>query len=267
MPPMFLRTTALCSLLALAGCSAGMGAASPAPSSNPVAQLLASDRAVFGYFPRSPTPEQAESLAGNRDIDFIMLSQEDELDVPALQAYVRAMNDASARAGVAPIPIFLRMPQVEDAASARQRAQQVAQAGVRGIVFPHTSRAEQAEISVEAMGSELWRRGASGGDMVNVQIVEEPEGIANVRDIMDTPGLSVVFAGPGTLRQNYQGDMVAVEKAIQTVLSACKEFDVPCGVTAGPNDIEQRLREGFEVIIVYDLAALPVGRRAAGRTD
>ncbi|NIP60585.1 MAG: hypothetical protein GWM92_19525, partial [Gemmatimonadetes bacterium] len=72
-------------------------------------------------------------------------------------------------------------------------------------------------------------------------------------------------AGPGDLSRAYDGDMEAVERAIQAVLSACLEFDVPCGVTAGAHDIARRLEEGFRVIIVTEEEALEVGREAAGR--
>ena len=64
----------------------------------------------------------------------------------------------------------------------------------------------------------------------------------------------------------YNGDDEAIENAIQTVLSACKEFDVPCGITAGPDDIAKRLEQGFRVIIVTQPEALTVGRKAAGRS-
>ena len=77
--------------------------------------------------------------------------------------------------------------------------------------------------------------------------------------------LSVVFAGPGDLRRAYDGDMEAVEGAIQAVLAACKEFDVVCGVTAGAEDIAGRLEEGWGMIIVTEPEAVAVGRRAAGR--
>jgi 4-hydroxy-2-oxoheptanedioate aldolase len=111
---------------------------------------------------------------------------------------------------------------------------------------------------------DLWRRDA-GGHLLDVIIIEDPEGILNVRDIVATPGLSVVFAGPGDLRRAYEGDMVAVEASIQAVLAACKEFDVACGVTAGAADIAERLRQGFRVIIVTEPEALAVGLRASGR--
>ena len=62
-------------------------------------------------------------------------------------------------------------------------------------------------------------------------------------------------------------DAEAVESAIQTVLAACKEFDVPCGITAGVDDIAERLEQGFRVIIVTQPEALAAGRRAAGRQN
>jgi hypothetical protein len=61
--------------------------------------------------------------------------------------------------------------------------------------------------------------------------------------------------------------MVAVEGAIQTVLAACLEFDVPCGITAGVDDIGTRIEQGFRFFIVTQPEAIAVGRAAAGRGD
>ena len=79
-----------------------------------------------------------------------------------------------------------------------------------------------------------------------------------------------MFAGPGDLRRAYDGDMGAVETAIQSVLGACQEFEVACGITAGADDIAMRIEQGFRVIIATDRgeAAEPVfasGRAAGGR--
>ena len=99
----------------------------------------------------------------------------------------------------------------------------------------------------------------------SILIIEDRVGVANAKEIVSTPGVEIVFPGPGDLRRAYEGDLAAVEQAIQTVLSACKEFGVTCGITAGPQDIEKRLNEGFRVFIVTNLDALPIGRRAASR--
>ena len=96
-------------------------------------------------------------------------------------------------------------------------------------------------------------------------MIEDQTGIEIARDIVGAPGVGVAIPGPGDLRRAYEGDMEAVENAIQTVLAACKEFDVPCGITAGPDDITMRLEQGFEMIIVTRPEALAVGLQASGR--
>ena len=112
--------------------------------------------------------------------------------------------------------------------------------------------------------ADLWPVNPAG-ELVSFMLIENQTGIDNVREIVSTEGVSMVSPGPGDLRRVYDGDMVAVERAIQAVLAACKEFDVPCGVTAGPDDVEKRLDEGFRVIIATAPEAIAIGRRASGR--
>lgn len=114
------------------------------------------------------------------------------------------------------------------------------------------------------MGSDVWPANPNG-TLINMLLIEDREAVGNARQIVNTPGVSIVFPGPGDLRRAYDRDMEAVEQAIQTVLAACKEFDVACGITAGVDDIAARLAQGFRVIIVTEPAALAVGREAAGR--
>ena len=97
-------------------------------------------------------------------------------------------------------------------------------------------------------------------------LIEDRIGVANASEIVAVPGVSVAFPGPGDLRRAYKGDMEAVERAIQTVLAACLEADVPCGITAGPEDIAERIRQGFRVFIVTSAEALSVGHQAASRS-
>jgi hypothetical protein len=63
--------------------------------------------------------------------------------------------------------------------------------------------------------------------------------------------------------------MVAWEKAIQQVLAACKEFNVPCGFPANAADIEMRMKQGFSVFVMNwgdaGFKAVDAGRKAAGR--
>ena len=237
----------------------------PAPTSALV-NLLSDGAAVFGIFSGEHTPEQGAAMAENREIDFVFYSLEQgPFDLETMQSYRRAMDDASQSMGLAPHPVALRIPPIRDGhEEAREKTAMALEAGVDAVVFPHVTTSAEAALAVEAMGPSHWP-GNRSGSLVSMLIVEDREGVENVIEVMGTDGLSVVFAGPGDLRRSYEGDMEAVEAAIQSVLSACKEFGVPCGITAGADDISERIDQGFRVIIVTDPAALAVGRAAAGR--
>ncbi len=125
--------------------------------------------------------------------------------------------------------------------------------------------------------ADLWPINPSG-ELVNWTIVESKAGIANVREIAAVKGIGVLWPGAGTLRGVYSTtdadgqrtpDPVAWEAAIQQVLAACKEFDVPCGYPANASDIEMRMKQGFSVFVMNwgdaGFQAVEVGRKAAGR--
>jgi 4-hydroxy-2-oxoheptanedioate aldolase len=268
------RRTLLVALpLLVAACGGGEGAPEAGSESDAAAaateiapslgQLLADGASIFGTFSGPMTPEQGAAIVSNRDADFILYSMESgPFDLEAMAAYLEGMEQGAAAAGVTPQPVLLRTPAIHtNPEVVPGQAAAGLEVGAAGIVFPHVQTADEAAATVAAMG-DPWPLGEAG---VNVLIVEDQEGIANVREIMATEGLSVVFAGPGDLRRAYEGDMEAVENAIQTVLAACLEFDVACGVTAGVDDIGARLDEGFRVIIVTEQEALAVGRAHVGR--
>ena len=125
--------------------------------------------------------------------------------------------------------------------------------------------------------ADLWPLNPDGG-LINWTIVESKEGLAHVREIAAVKGIGVLWPGAGTLRGvfstiNAAGehvvDMVAHENAIQQVLAACKEFNVPCGYPANANDIETRMKQGFSVFVMNwgdaGFKAVEIGRKAAGR--
>ncbi|HSM60700.1 MAG TPA: aldolase/citrate lyase family protein [Longimicrobiales bacterium] len=230
-----------------------------------IVSLLAEGQPVFGIFSGDHTPEQGAAMGANTETDFVFYSLESgPFDLPGMQSYVRAMQGV---AGEDSRPMALRIPPIKDGpAEAEQRIVQALETGVEAIVYPHTWSSEDVALAAAAMGDELWP-GKPGGRLVGMFIVEDRTGIEHVDEIVSTPGASVVFAGPGDLRRAYEGDMEAVEAAIQTVLAACLEHGVPCGITAGVDDIAGRLEQGFRVIIVTEPEALAVGLRASGRTQ
>jgi len=257
------RTVAL---IAIASMASAPSAAQTRPGmiQGSIQGLLARDQAVFGIFSGEHSAAQGAVMARNRATDFVFYSLESgPFDLPTMQAYLAGMAEGAGRAGAH--PLALRIPPIADAAdSARSRVRRGLAAGAVSIVFPHVTAARDAALAVDAMGPDLWP-GNPSGRLTAMLIVEDREGVANAREIASTPGISVLFAGPGDLRRAYERDMTAVENAIQTVLAACKEFNVPCGITAGVEDIAERLTQGFRVIIVTQPEALLVGKRAAGR--
>ncbi len=116
------------------------------------------------------------------------------------------------------------------------------------------------------------------GELVNWTIVESKAGLAHVREIAAVKGISVLFPGAGTLRGVFTTtdssgqrvfDARAWEAAIQQVLAACKEFNVPCGYPANANDIETRMKQGFSVFVINwgepGFKTIEIGRKLAGR--
>ena len=229
-----------------------------------LARLLAEDQAVFGMFARPQNAEGGRAAAANNETDFIFYSLESgPWDIPTMEAFMTAMTDASG--DKKSHPVTLRIPPIrEDREAALTHIAEGIAAGVEGIVFPHVESSQDAELAVSAMGSRLWPINPRG-DLINILLIEDQEGIAVAREIVGIPGVSVAIPGPGDLRRAYEGDMQAVEIAIQTVLAACKEFDVACGITAGVDDIAERLAQGFELIIVNQPEALSVGLKESGR--
>ncbi len=251
--------------VAIGSCARTGEASDTMVTGNAIVDLLASGQAVFGIFSGDHTAEQGTVMAQNKETDFVFYSlEEGPFDLPQMELYARALRDGAGEDG--PRTLALRIPPIRDGREvARQRVEQALAAGVDAVVFPHVESAEDATLGVEAMGADLWPANPKGR-VLNVMIIEDRIGIQHAREIVATPGIGVAIPGPGDLRRAFDGDMEAVENAIQTVLAACKEYDVPCGITAGVNDIDQRLEQGFRFIIVTRPEALAVGRAAAGRT-
>ena len=231
-----------------------------------LAGRLAVGDAIFGIFSGDKTAQQGAVLAENRALDFVFYSLErGPFDLPQMQAYLAGM--AGAATGGAH-PLLLRIPPIRnDRPAARDRAGRGIDAGAVGIVFPHVESRADAELAVAALRSRgpVWPEPDAA--LLAMLLIEDQVGIDNVREIVSTPGVSLVSPGPGDLRSVYDGDAEAIERAIQTVLAACQEYDVPSGITAGVDDIAERIAQGFRVIILTDPDALPIGRRAAGRTN
>jgi 4-hydroxy-2-oxoheptanedioate aldolase len=204
-------------------------------------------------------------------------------------------------------PLMVKTPKIApDTAAAVQNIGRELNLGVSGIMFVETESADEVRAGIAAMRfksrggtrsnevgmapsiwgmseqeykqkADLWPLNPDG-ELVNWTIVESKEGLAHVREIAQVKGIGVLWPGAGTLRgvfstTNAAGervlDQAGWENAIQTVLSACKEFHVPCGFPATPADIETRMKQGFSVFVMNwgdaGFKAVDLGRAASGR--
>jgi 2-keto-3-deoxy-L-rhamnonate aldolase RhmA len=241
----------------------------PTARQNRIVDVLAQNKVVLGWFAPARTPEAAQKAAADPHMDFVFVNMEqvDSYNPAEVKTFLTALHEGATDPG-STVPLMLRIPIFhEDPAAARRRVAEVLALGVNTIVFPDMESGEEARQALDAMRkADVYPHNANGR-LASIFIVESEKGIANSREITrERP--TVAIPGPGTLSRVYKKDMVKVENAIQTQLASCKEFNVPCGITAGPADVAKRIKEGFRMIIMYDRdypETMKLAREAAGR--
>ena len=269
-----------------------------------VVELLANGEVVFGSFANVESGASGAVEMSRSDADYIFFDMEHgPLDMVELRDYMQYLLDPArllrrGRPGTDKA-VWVRIP-----ANGREMNEWMIKnaldQGAHGIIAPHIETAEQALHLVRSMrypqrvgvpdtepvglrgsgpGNAIRYWGVSGadymakadvwpldpnGELLNMIQIENKLGIANVEEIARVPGVSMLMAAPGDLGMAYGGDAAATEEALQTVLRAATAAGLPCAITAGPDDVERRIREGFRVLIGGP-EMIAVGRRAAGR--
>jgi len=204
-------------------------------------------------------------------------------------------------------PLVVKMTEIApDPGKARERIARQLNLGVSTVVFVDVQSAEEVKQGLAMMRfashggtrpddvgtapaywgmsateyherADLWPLNPKG-ELTNWTIVESKAGLARIREIAAVKGVSVLFPGAGTLRGVFTStdasgkrvfDEAGWEAAIQSVLAACKEFNVACGYPAGLNDIERRMAQGFRVFVIgwgeSGFQTVALGRKLAGR--
>lgn len=132
--------------------------------------------------------------------------------------------------------------------------------GLRGAAGTPAPRYWGITLPEYIKKADAWPLDPSGELLVIIQI-ESKQAVENINEIIDVPGISAAFIGPFDLSFSlgYPADTSAppVENAMQKVLKACLAKNIPCGITAGPDDIEKRLKEGFKLIAFHGLDGGP----------
>ena len=144
-------------------------------------------------------------------------------------------------------------------------------AGAEGVIVPLIENATQALNAVEwsqypPQGSRsgggirpLRDFGAyieqAGNTTVTALMIETRLGVDNLEDIVNTPGLDMIFIGTGdlSLSLGLRMDDPDLEKAIQTIKKACDGANISCGIfTTSMDQAKMRRDQGFCLVVLSD---------------
>ncbi len=307
------KFTALSSISLLVVLVGAASAQQDSPRLNKAIELLENDQAVFGLLSFDYSLNNARSMANSGLDFIIIDMEHAPFDVERLRQFLLGMTDKRSilrKGNLQPdvVPL-VRIPATggEDVMS---QAKQVLDVGAFGVMYPSVSTRAQAEKSVGATrypqlnGAEdfepvglrgrnpsnaVWYWGIRdyhpradvwpldpNGELLAIIQIETPEGVENIDEIIAVPGIGVIFIGPSDLSTSMGYASPAapeVEAAIQRVLRACLDNDVPCAITTGQGSVQQRIEQGFRFVTVGldgglsagTSEALRRGRAAAGR--
>jgi len=192
------------------------------------------------------------------------------------------------------IAVLVRFP-AEGNQPVHAMIKQVLDVGVHGVVVPHVRNAAEAEKIVQACrypqpkGSSLEQpqgtRGASPwlcsflwglsmdeyvqradvwplnphGDLLAVVMIEDEEGVKNIGEILKVKGIGAVIFGPYDFSfacgHPGQANHPEVLQKWQEVKQACDLTQVPLVGFASPENIKQKLTEGYKMLLFgHDVA-------------
>ena len=254
---------------------------------NRIIENLFRDSPAIGTFTRTP----------EMDIDFTVIDEQygefDINDVRKILVDMRVNNRSPIVAPIVRIPLAARdAPQ--------DVVRQLLDAGVFGIMFPDIETQEQATAAISSMrfpqtadaadqvppglrgsgsGSapgywgtseeeyrtqaDVWPLDPAGKLVAMIQI-ESLTGIRALNEILEVPGIGVIFLGPTDLASSTGAEgpnAPTVEALVQQVLQVCLARNIPCGYPIVANSLQEaeretarRLAEGFKVLAVMTRA-------------
>lgn len=226
---------------------------------NPVKDKLKTGQLIFGGWITIPHPALAEIMALS-GFEFLVIDTEHgAINVESVQSLIQAMAVTEV------------IPMVRVAGSQRTFVNKILDTGPGGVIVPMVNSRKEAEEAVQAAryppegvrGMGLGR--AQGYDdtrldeylkvandlmLVGIQI-EHRDAVAQIGEIVTTPGLDLIFLGPADLSASmgYRGQPghPKVQQAIEKVAEAAKQARVPLGIpVGGPEEVAARVKQGFQ---------------------
>ena len=280
---------------------------------NKVIELLEQDKPVFSSGLVWNGNLEDLTFIADSDYDMVIVEMEHQgfsfNDLRVSLQFLLSRRKVAEQANLQADPV----PMVRIPPNVRERNQwvvkQALDAGVYGLVLPHLNNVEDAQAAVVAArypqvpgvadfkpegergwwpyiaprywgltreeycdAADLWPLDPDG-NMLLMGIVEELEGVKNVRDIVrQVKGIGAIWAGPGDLSvaMGHRGDSThpEVQESVLKILAACKDAGVPCAIMSTAADLPMRLEQGFRIIHVAPektTQGLAEGRRLSGR--
>ena len=224
---------------------------------NRLKEKLRAGQATFGAWLTISSPAIAEimALAG---FDFVVVDTEHAaIDVESVQILIQAMSGT----GVTPI---VRLP-----GSQRSAVTNILDTGPQGVIFPLINSRSEAETAVNVTlfppkGSRSIGFGRAHGfdaDQHNEYLetandsmllgiqVEHRDALAQLDDVVATPGIDLVFVGLKDLSGSlgYKDPKHAeVTQAVEQIASAARSAGVALGIRANaPHEIANYIKQGF----------------------
>ena len=201
-------------------------------------------------------------MAGSCGFDFVLLDTEHG----AADERLVAEHVTAARA--AGIPILVRVGEGESS-----RALRVLDAGGDGIVVPHVSDAEQAEVAVRGAhypprgdrgfatytAAGRWGRTSAAAHLeaaaattVVVAMIEDLAGVEHADGIVQTPDLDVVWVGPADLAVSCGLDTRRASAALRTVWATARAAEVAVMAIATTVDEATAAFDGGAQLVVLN---------------
>lgn len=174
---------------------------------NRVKALLRNDRPAFGVFATIPSVANVQIMAAS-GLDWVLIDMEHG-----------AIDHATAHAMIAATTGTQMVPIVRVVGTSAEHAKRPLDLGAMGINFPMTNRPEDAVTSVRAVryppaGDRAWGPflapfhwglsmrdyiDAADADILTVITIEDAGALAQIDDLLATPGIDVAVIGPGDL--------------------------------------------------------------------
>jgi 2-keto-3-deoxy-L-rhamnonate aldolase RhmA len=221
-------------------------------------RLYERDARLVGMFVKFPTMETIEILA-SLEYDFVIVDME---HAPLDMSTVYQMIVTAERSGMGAL--------VRVRGHDTYQANTLLDAGASGILVPHCSPADVAKELITDMvfppdgrrgaggggratqwgieGADEYRRGGESG-VIRVPMIEDPEAVEAIDDILAIHGVDAAFIGQGDLTQTL-GDRAKAQALVDRALQACMEKGIPACTTAYGDDVEARFRQGFKWLAV-----------------